>query len=276
MTRSLNALRFGVAAALVAGLYALAPSDASAQDARDVQDTSTFRLTGYFYLPNLGGTTSFPTPAGSTIDVKADTLIENTDVAAMAAFEVQKGRVGGFVDAIFFDLGVNKSGTRDLTIPGVPVPLPVSADASMDIEATLGTAAASFRVASGRSGVLDIFGGVRRLEIESTLDYTLSAPVGPFAGATLAGSGVATNHNWDGIGGVKGRVAFGNFFVPYYADAGTGDSDLTWQAMTGFGYAFRHVEIGGVYRYLAYEMKEDRKIADLNFSGPALGVTFKW
>ena len=28
------------------------------------------------------------------------------------------------------------------------------------------------------------------------------------------------------------------WFVPYYADIGTGQSDFTWQAIGGIGYAF--------------------------------------
>jgi len=35
-------------------------------------------------------------------------------------------------------------------------------------------------------------------------------------------------------------MAFGEsrkWFVPYYLDVGTGESDLTWQAMGGIGYS---------------------------------------
>ena len=52
--------------------------------------------------------------------------------------------------------------------------------------------------------------------------------------------------NWDGIVGVKGRWHFGaehRWFVPYYVDIGTGDSDFTWQAMAGIGYSWAHWDV---------------------------------
>jgi hypothetical protein len=51
--------------------------------------------------------------------------------------------------------------------------------------------------------------------------------------------------------GLCGKLAFssdGQWFLPYYVDIGSGDSDLTWQAATGLGYGFRWGEIAGIYR----------------------------
>lgn len=45
-----------------------------------------------------------------------------------------------------------------------------------------------------------------------------------------------TERMYDAIVGVRGSYRFGDtgrWRVPYYADVGAGDSDLTWQAMTG-------------------------------------------
>jgi hypothetical protein len=81
------------------------------------------------------------------------------------------------------------------------------------------------------------------------------------------------------IFGVRGRLAFGakkTWFVPYYLDLGFGESDLTWQGIAGMGYAFRWGEVVAVWRYLYYDLQSGQAIADMNFSGPALGVTFRW
>jgi hypothetical protein len=64
--------------------------------------------------------------------------------------------------------------------------------------------------------------------------------------------------------------------MPFYVDVGTGNSDLTWQAMLGFGYAFGWGDLGAVWRYLDYDLKSNGPIQDLNFNGPAVGVTFRW
>ena len=64
--------------------------------------------------------------------------------------------------------------------------------------------------------------------------------------------------------------------VPYYFDIGTGDSDVTWQAVLGLGYAFGWGDVDLVWCYLDYDLKSGGAIEDINFSGPALGAKFRW
>ena len=262
-----------VVAITIASLGLLSPSTASAQTS---PDDSRFRATVYGFIPSLGAKTAFPTPLGSTIDVDAQTLLKNTDFALMGVFEVQRERWGAFTDLMYFNVGTTKSGSVDLAVAGVPIPVPVTANATIDMEAWVWTVAASLRAVSAPRVTLDVFGGARRLEATGALEYSFSSDVGPFAGQNREGSSEAANASWDGIAGAKGRLTMRRLFITYYADAGLGQSDLTWQAMAGGGYAFRHVEVGGVWRHLAYDMKSDRMLAELTFNGPAAGITFKW
>ena len=59
----------------------------------------------------------------------------------------------------------------------------------------------------------------------------------------------------DAIVGLRGRRNIGGeqWFVTYYADVGAGDSDLTWQANVGAGYAFGWGDVVLAYRYLDYD-----------------------
>jgi hypothetical protein len=57
---------------------------------------------------------------------------------------------------------------------------------------------------------------------------------------------------------------------------GTGQSDLTWQAIGGLGYSFHWGDVIVAWRYLDYNMKSGSKIESINFNGPALGVAFRW
>ena len=94
-----------------------------------------------------------------------------------------------------------------------------------------------------------------------------------------AGSSSAEETQWDAIVGVKGRWTFGaerQWYVPYYLDVGTGDSDLTWQGMAGVGYSFDSIGVTGVWRYLDYDLGGSTPSKSIDFSGPALGVTFRF
>ena len=64
------------------------------------------------------------------------------------------------------------------------------------------------------------------------------------------------------------------WFVPYYFDVGTGASQLTWQAIGGFGYTFHWGEVICVWRYLDYHLSKNS--ASLSMNGPAIGVAFHW
>ncbi len=64
--------------------------------------------------------------------------------------------------------------------------------------------------------------------------------------------------------------------MPYYLDVGTGDSDFTWQGIVGMGYAFHWGEVAAAWRYLYYDLPSGKAINDMSFSGPEIGVTFRW
>ena len=76
-----------------------------------------------------------------------------------------------------------------------------------------------------------------------------------------------------------GRFAFGpqrEWFVPYYVDVGTGESDLTWQIFGGLGYAFKWGDVLVGWRYLDYEFKSGSRLEDANLNGPMIGLGFHW
>jgi opacity protein-like surface antigen len=68
----------------------------------------------------------------------------------------------------------------------------------------------------------------------------------------------------------------GTWAIPYYLDVGTGSSALTWQAMAGIEYRFRWGDVQLSYRYLYYDMKDDEMLKGVSFSGPGLGVNFRF
>ena len=111
------------------------------------------------------------------------------------------------------------------------------------------------------------------------LDWEFSGNFGPITPPPARA--VATRPSISGTrsSAARGRVAFGSdrrWAVPYYLDVGTGDSDITWQAVLGLTYWFDWGELGVEWRYLDYDLKSDGPITDLNFDGPAAGIAFRW
>jgi hypothetical protein len=268
-----NVAARGVALLIVAVLV----SGTAAAQARP--DDWQFRAIIYGYLPDIGGSTTFPAGTGSSISVDADTIISNLKFTFMGSFEAQKGRWGVFTDILYLDVGGSKSDTRDLRIGGGQLPAGVTANASLDIKGTVWTLAGNYRVVATPEATFDAFAGARLLSVKETLGWDFSANVGPVVGSGRTGNSEAKLDNWDGIVGVKGRLNFGSqreWFVPYYVDVGTGDSDLTWQGIAGIGYGFRWGEVIAAWRYLDYDFKSSQKIESLNFNGPVIGVAFRW
>jgi hypothetical protein len=265
-----------IASAAAIAVAATASMSASAQE---ISDQWQYRATIYGWLPDVGGKTTFPAGTGSGISVDASTIIDSLKFVVMGSFEVQKGRWGAFTDIIYLDLGNSRSQTRNLSIGGVELPAGVTAEASLDLKSTVWTLGGSYRVVAEPAATLDVLGGARLLDIKQKLNWQFSADVGGLQPPPRDGSSEVSFSNWDAIIGVKGRIAFGanrEWFVPYYLDVGTGDSDLTWQGVVGLGYAFHWGEVFAVWRYLDYDFKSSSRIEDVNFSGPALGVAFRW
>ena len=81
----------------------------------------------------------------------------------------------------------------------------------------------------------------------------------------------------DGIVGLRGKIQLNeNWYLPYHADIGTGDSDLTLQLFAGIGYRFGWGDIKLGYRYLKYELDDDALLEELEVYGPLLGVGFRF
>jgi hypothetical protein len=94
-----------------------------------------------------------------------------------------------------------------------------------------------------------------------------------------AGDLIDTSLNFnDGFVAVSGRYRFDDprWSGNYYADVGTGESDLTWQAVLGVAYQFGWGKLFANYRHLDYDFGDTKNFSDLSlaFSGPTVGARF--
>ena len=266
--------------AAIAALLAIAAVVASPARAQIVEDKWTFQAILYGYFPDVGGSTRFPDRGGAgSINVDTDQILSSLNFAFMGTLEARKGRWGLFTDYIYLDASGDQNGTRDFTVGGHAIPASLSGNLDLGIEGSLWTIAGQYLAVNDPSTTLYLLGGARMLDVKETLSYSLTVDVGPFAGPGRSGSLEVKQTYWDAVVGVKGRYAFGDrrqWFVPFYADVGTGDSDLTYMLFGGAGYQFPWGSLFGGWRYIDYSFKSSSNIESLTFNGPMLGVAFNW
>jgi len=264
---------FATFVTLAAG--ALSPACASAQE---LSDEWKFRGSIYFWMPTFSGTANLSGNNTADFDINFHTLWDTLKMGGMGSIEAQKGRWGAFADLIYLDLGAASATTRDGMIDGVPLLEAITLNTGLDFKGFISTFAGSYRVQAEPDSSFDVFAGARFLWLDLTLNYGFSEDVGPFVGPNRTGSRKSLGTTWDGIVGAKGRVAFGDnreWFIPYYADVGTGQSQLTYQAQAGIGYVFSWGEVVATWRYLDWKEPGD-KVDKLTVNGPQLAVAFIW
>ncbi len=267
-------LRRASAAVLLASA-ALLPSIASAQTAP--AGDWKFGASLNVYLPSIGGTSAFPVDsAGNPISITTSQILDALNMTFMGSFDAHNGQWGVFTDLLYLNLGGDKTQTRDFSIAGVPVG-GTTADLGLDIKGTIWTLAGQYRLAADPAGLtIDALAGTRLFKMKQELNWNLSGNIGPIDPAARIGTAEASQTLWDGIVGVKGRMALGSareWSLPFYADIGAGNSQLTYQVAGGVSYGFKWGELSAMWRYLSYDMKSGSVIQSMNFNGPMLSAT---
>jgi hypothetical protein len=210
----------------------------------------------YMWYASIGG----DSVDGSRLDVGADDVIDALDLATMSVLELRRGKWFFLADVIYLVVSDDQDIMSILNV-------------DVQLKSWIVTPAVGYILFQNETVQLDLLIGARYLYMKTNLTLDLDLP-NPFKHHRRKFS--LSEHVWDGIVGTRGRVGLTkNFFIPFYLDVGTGDSDLTWQALAGIGYSYNSFEFTLGYRYLAWEF-DDAILEDLNISGPYAGVKFRF
>lgn len=250
--------------ALVAGSVLIAMTTVMSATETMASDWE-YGLSIYGWLPSISGNLNYSPPGSSgDINVDAEQIIDSLQFTFMGSFEARNGVWSGFTDVIYLDLSGDKSksvGLADGT----------TFDADLELTGWIWTLGGSYNVWREQKSHLDLLAGVRLLSLDTEVKLSGGGPLQ--RDRSLSDS----LDLWDGIIGVKGRYTLNyGWFLPYYFDVGTGDTELTWQAMGGVGYAFDWGEVSLSYRYLEYDQGDDELLQDIGFGGAKLGVAFRF
>lgn len=269
MNKSINRMLLSVVASA-----ALLPAAVSAAEADDWQ----FGASIYGWFPDISGTTNVPIGSGD-FTIGISDILDNLEFTFQGSFDARKGKWGFLSDVIYMDVANTKKSIRDGMIGGTQLPWEINGEFGVGMKSLIWTNVGYYRLVEDSNKSFDMLAGVRYADIDQDISWSLSGDIGQTPLPGREGSVSVGDTLWDYIIGFRGQVAFGaddKWFIPYYADIGTGDADLTYQLAGGIGYKFNWGAIAALYRYMDYDVASGKPIDTMDFSGPAVGAVFRW
>jgi hypothetical protein len=247
--------KFAAAWVLVLGCWAMASAAARAEETTSGERWD-YSLAVFLWGVGMDGTTQ----RGDRIDLGFQDVFDDLNLGFMGALEARKDPWFIGADLLFVDVDANKAGTIGSTA--------VRTEADLDLTAWMMTLKGGRNVLDAERASVDLLLGARFLDVTSRLDLRVG-PLSPGSKQKVS--------SWDAVVGVKGNLNISeSWFLPYYADVGTGMSEFTWQAMGGVGYRFGWGNLVFVYRHIAWDFRSDEDLKNLSFTGPSLGAVFSF
>jgi len=204
-------------------------------------------------------------------DIPFSTLVDNLKMGFYGSFEARKEKWLIFTDVVYLNVETDHAAPDPGNIFLAPSPRSISMNGG-----AVNLVGGYNLLVKGKSR-LDLIAGARYLDLGSEFALHVDSTI---AGKTTTlffpiDMGTAL----DAVIGVKGKYAFANanrWSIPYYLDIGAGDSDFTWQALTGISYqAATWVDVALTYRHMEWDLKStDGVIDNVSFSGPSFGAIF--
>ena len=257
-----------------------------------------FSITPYLWLPTIevlssdansgggiGGDPGDPVEPDDNvrISIGPTDYLEALDLGFMIAGEARKDNLVLKGDLIYLDFSV---GSEEVKVENQTRSRNIASYDST-LTAKMPTLLAGLNVIDTDNYHMDVLAGWRRADIDFDLKLDLD----------LLGRGLIPRipigvhlRSDDFIAAINGKYRFADsgFSIPYYADIGTGDSDLTWQVMLGLDYAFDSWTFHLNYRHLEYDFgnvtytvpitRATERLEDFEvvFSGPTIGAKFEF
>lgn len=219
----------------------------------------------YGWGADLGGDTT----SGGRIDMPIDDILDDLEFGLMGAVFAEKGKWLLFADAFYLDL---EDSDRVSASVG---PIDVDVKGSFDLKGFQSTFGVGYKILERSRTTLHATGGVRFLWLdgEVEVDATESVSGSPIDRQVIREKEVG--NNWDAVVGLRGFTQLNEkWYLSYYGDVGTGNSDLTWQASLAANYRMNRADLVIGYRYMDFDLDDFGPIDDLNLGGPFVGLKF--
>ncbi|MEI8595316.1 hypothetical protein [Photobacterium sp. Hal280] len=206
----------------------------------------------------LGASVDIKSARGRSTTADFDEIVDKLEFALFGAFAAKRDRLALIANILYVNLNDSKVNTRDS----------VTRRIEAELKAVVSTLGAGWEFNRSDTYVIHGVLGARLL----ALDTDLTAEADSLGASDFNES----TDVWDAVIGVQGRAELSDqWYLSYYADIGSGDSDLTWQAVTSIGYRLENFDISFGYQYLKWQFNE-MLLDELEIAGPALGLRFHW
>jgi len=259
--------------ALVALAFSPIAGAASGSDAWDGDWHGSFGI--YGWLPGIKAELAIPVDTGTAVSKSNNNILDNLKGALMVTGDVRKGDWGFFYDADWVKFENQKGRFR--SIGGANIGGTATLDTEWNFKGGLVTLAGLYNLTHGPSGYTDLVFGGRYLWVKTNIEWDFTA-IGNGGNLGIATQGHSSNntHYSNGIIGLRGRwqSTSSGWYIPYYADVGTGDSDVTSILQGGVGYAFDWGDLAFDWRWVHYDQGDNEVVRNVDLSGPSLSLTW--
>ncbi len=209
---------------------------------------NTWKSSASLYM--FGAGISGETATQGEIDIPFEDIIDNLEMAFMANISFHNGKWGIESDFIYMNLG-NEIDDNILIN-------------SFDFSSWVITPMVTYNLLDSNQLNINLLIGARYFSMEPAINnLTTSGDI------------------WDAMVGIKGKYNINDrWFIPFHADIGGGDSDVTWQLFSGIGYRYDNIDIIAGYRHIDWSFDENHPAGDLfndiAISGPMIGAKFNF
>lgn len=204
----------------------------------------------------LAADVSATSAAGEEINADFDDIVDDLEFAMFGSLAATRDRLTLFGNLFYVDTEARERNNMG----------PLSITAEVGLENIVSTFGAGWALHESDTSRVNVLGGARYL----SMDVDVKLEILPLGRVNESKS----ESNWDGVIGVQGTTDLSErWYLNYYLDIGTGDSDRTWQASAGINYRFDSWDLVLGYQHLEWEF-DDQLLEDLEMSGPAIGVKF--
>lgn len=212
----------------------------------------------YGWIPNI----DVELQSGEKSKITQDDIISNLDMSFQGVLRASSGPWSFSVDNIYFDLSNNDHQNR----------LRVLNLRKITLQQSLVTPNVGYRFLDASEHWSEVYVGARYVWIKATLKFQQNPPL-----ESRSFNESDKLDHWDAVVGLRGQYTFaGNWFLPYEADVGTGQSDFVTNLLAGVGYRFGNLDAVAAYRYLHYDYGNNWALKTETPSGPLVGVVYRF